>query len=105
MNYSYLNLVSLILGFIAWMLPIVNLIKYNNHEHKNWMIFSIASVGACASSLCFQIIYNSHLVKTEDWSALLDTSGNMAWVCTFLLMVTIALNIVTIVVYRKKGRV
>ncbi|MFS0824354.1 hypothetical protein [Bacillus sp. 1P02SD] len=97
---SLLNLGSLILGLIAWILPIISLILYKNHGHRNWFTFSVISLSACAISLCFQIFYNHHLVKIEDWSALLDTTGAVAFVSAVLLIVTVVLNGITLILYR-----
>ncbi len=99
---GWLNLGSLVLGLIAWILPIVNLVQHNKAGHRNWVAFSIASVSACAISLCMQIFYTDHLVKISDWSALMDTSSAVALVGTLLLVVTIILNVITLVVYHGK---
>lgn len=95
-----LNLGSLVLGLIAWILPVVNLMRYEKHDHRNWVTLSIMSVSACAIALCFQIIYSYHLVKIEDWSALMDTTGAVAFAAAVLLIVTIILNAITLIVYR-----
>ena len=95
----WLNLGSLVLGLIAWVLPVVNLVQHKKADHRNWVAFSVASVSACAISLCMQIFYTDHLVKIEDWSALMDTSHAVALVATLLLVVTIILNAITLVVY------
>jgi cytochrome c oxidase subunit 4 len=100
---GWLNLGSLLLGLIAWILPVVNLVQHNKADHRNWVAFSVASVSACAISLCMQIFYTDHLVKIEDWSALMDTSSAVALVATVLLAVTIILNAITLVVYSRKS--
>jgi len=100
--FGLLNLSSLMLGLIALMLPVVNLIRYEKYSHSNWVAFSIMSISACAISLCFQIFYNYHLVKIADWSALMDTTGAMALVAGVLLIVTIILNAITLIVYRER---
>ncbi len=97
-----LNLGSLLLGLIAWILPVVNLMRYKKHDHKNWVVLSIMSISACAISLCFQIFYNNHLVKIEDWSALMDTTDAVVFVSSVLLIVTILLNGITLFVYRDR---
>lgn len=97
-----LNLGSLVLGIIAWIFPLVNLMRHEKHDHRNWVAFSIISISACSISLCFQIIYNNHLVKIGDWSALMDTTGAVAFVSTALLIVTIILNVITLIVYRDR---
>jgi hypothetical protein len=83
-------------NIIAWILPIINLL----HVHRNWVTLSIMSISACAISLYFQIFYGYILVKVEDWSALMDTQGAVAFVSAVLLIVTIILNTITLVVYR-----
>ena len=98
--FGLLNLGSLIFGLIAWVLPIINLVQRGKDRHGNWAAFSVASVSACAVSLCMQIFYGNHLVKIEDWSALADTSSAVVRVSTLLLVVTMILNVVTLVVHR-----
>ena len=98
-----LNLGSLVLGLIAWILPVVNLMRYEKHNHRNWIALAMMSISACAISLCFQIFYNLHLVNIEDWSALMDTTGAVAFVAAVLLIVTIILNGITLIVYRDKA--
>ncbi|MET3728059.1 cytochrome c oxidase subunit 4 [Fictibacillus halophilus] len=94
-----LNVGSLVLGLIAWILPVVNLLRKKN---KSWMMLSTISICACAISLCFQIFYTYHKVLIEDWSALMDTMYATASVSAALLIVTIVLNVVTLIVYRDK---
>ncbi|MFD1737141.1 hypothetical protein ACFSCX_11315 [Bacillus salitolerans] len=100
-----LNLGSLALGLIAWILPVVNLLHDKKQDHRYWGTLSIISMSACAMSLCFQIFYNYHLVKIEDWSALMDTTGAVAFVAAILLIVTILLNAITMIIYRDRRRV
>ena len=89
---SWLNIGSLAFGLIAWILPIVSLTQRNRTDRGNRAVLSAASAGACAASLCMQIFYTDHLVKIEDWSALMDTSREVALVSALLLAVTIILN-------------
>ena len=60
---GWLNLGSLLLGLIAWILPVVNLVQHNKADHRNWVAFSVASVSACAISLCMQIFYTRSFGK------------------------------------------
>ncbi len=99
---GYLNLVSLVLGLIAWILPVVNLMRYQKQGHKNWTILAFISISCSAFSLLFQIFYNRHMVKMEDWSALMDVTGAVAVVSSLLLIVTIILNVITVIVYRDR---
>lgn len=96
---SLLNLGSLVLGLIAWILPVISLVQPSNVDHWRWPVFSAASVSACAVSLWMQILYSNHLVKIEDWSALMDTSSAVASVTALLLVVTIMLNAIALLVY------
>lgn len=97
-----LNLGSLVLGLIAWLLPVVNLMQSKKQNNLNWVVLSMMSLLACAISLSFQIIYNNHLVNIEDWSALMDTSDAVTSAASTLLIVTILLNAITLLVYRRR---
>ncbi len=87
-----LNLWSLILGLIAWILPVIILVRPGKIGAKACALLCAGSLSACAISLCMQIFYSDYLVKIEDWSALLDTSEAVARVSLLLLIVTIILN-------------
>ena len=100
MAYGLLNIGSLLFGLIAWALPAVSIIKSGKVDHSR-AIFSAASFCACAIALCMQIIYSNHLVNIGDWSALMDTWTFVTNVSIILLAVTIALNTITLFVYRK----
>lgn len=99
---AWLNFGSLILGLIAWALPVVNLMRQKTARHGNRAVFPVLSVGACAVSLCMQIFYTNHLVRIEDWSALLDTSRASALAAAALLLVTIILNAVAMAAHKGK---
>jgi len=100
--YSWLNLASLLLGLIAWILPMINLTTEKKQENKNWLVLSIISISACSTSLCFQIFYTYHKVTVEDWGALEDTMYAVAYASAVLLIVTIILNLITLNVYWRK---
>ena len=99
---SLLNNGSLVLGLIAWILPIINIIKYKNHNNKNCITLSVISMSACSISICFQIFYNNHLVNIMDWGALMDTISFGAFLASVLLVVTIILNVITIFIYNHR---
>jgi cytochrome c oxidase subunit 4 len=98
-----LNFGSFVLGLIAWILPVVNLMQYRKHNHRNWVALSIMSFSACSISLCFQIFEINQRVKVEDWSALMDTMSALAFVSAVLLIITIILNVITLIVYRDRA--
>ncbi|WP_353957849.1 hypothetical protein [Lysinibacillus sp. G4S2] len=52
----------------------------------------------------FPVILQDHLVKIEDWTALMDTSGSAVDAVTILLIGTILLNTLTIIVHRIKKK-
>ena len=99
---SWLNVGSLVLGLIAWIPPVVSLMRYKQGGKRNWVTFSVISVSACAISLYFQIVYNHHLVTINDWSALMDTTGALVKVGAVLLVITIVLNVAMLIVYRDR---
>ncbi|MCF2649985.1 hypothetical protein [Niallia circulans] len=98
-----LNIGSLVLGLIAWILPAANLMRNNRENQGNRLIIGLVSMSACVISLLFQIIYNYHLVKIEDWSALMDTTRGVMVAATVLILVTIILNAINLTVYRKRS--
>jgi cytochrome c oxidase subunit 4 len=98
---AWFNVGSLILGLSAWILPIINLIKQNKAEHRNWIILLLISMSSCAISVLFQIVYQNHLTKIEDWSAIMDTIWAVMFVSTVLIVTTIILNLITIIKYSK----
>lgn len=97
-----LNLGSFVLGLVAWILPVVSLMQYKQSDNKRWVILSMVSISACAVSLSFQLYYNYHLVQIEDWSALMDTMWAVVFAATVLLIVTMILNALNFIMYRKK---
>lgn len=99
-----MNVGSFVLGLIAWILPVINLAQHNKISSKRYAAFTVTSFSSCAAALCLQLFYMDHLVKTEDWSALLDTSHPTALVPTLLLVVTIVLNISALLVHFGKKR-
>ena len=98
---TWFNVGSLVLGLVAWVLPIINLAKYNKAKNKNWIVLLFASMSACTISVLFQIVYQKHLVQIEDWSAIMDTIWGVLFVSTLLIAVTITLNLIAIVKYHK----
>ncbi|ASF38975.1 hypothetical protein CEH05_07560 [Halobacillus halophilus] len=99
---GWLNIGSLVLGLVAWIIPIVNLALGKKQMNKKWIALTIISFSACAIAICLQIFYNLHLVNIEDWSALLEMHG-VAVISTVLVIVTILLNTSTLFLYRDRG--
>ena len=97
---SFLMLGSLVLGLIAWILPIMNIGKYKNK--KNWAMYSIGSISACAIAISFQVIYSNHIVQIGDLSTLMDTSGTSTSLSLILLISTLVLNGINLAMNYKK---
>ncbi|MCA0985669.1 hypothetical protein [Guptibacillus algicola] len=95
-DYGWLNIGSLVLGLIAWVLPIVTLAREDKLKYKKWVVMSISSFSACGFSLCFQIFYTNHKVVVEDFGALTDTMYAVALASAVLIIVTIVLNVVAL---------
>ncbi|WP_159881832.1 hypothetical protein [Paenibacillus puerhi] len=80
---AWLNLGSLVLGAVAWILPAINISRYYKRS-RDWVTLSMVSI--CS-------FYER--VKAEDWSALMDTVSVIASVPAILLIGTILLNVIT----------
>ncbi|MBP2239642.1 cytochrome c oxidase subunit 4 [Cytobacillus eiseniae] len=98
---GWLNLGSLVLGVSAWVLPAINIFRYEK-QSKNWITLTIMSVSFCTISLFFQIWSFYERVKIEDWSALMDTVSIIVSIPAVLLIGTILLNAITFFVYRNR---
>lgn len=96
--YSWLNLASVLFGIIALVLPIFNL----TINYKKVITFSVLSMIFCIISIWFQIVYNHYLVKVEDWTGLMDTTGTLVWGSAILALATIVLNSLSLIIDRKK---
>ena len=87
-----LNLGSIVLGLIAWGVPVWYLSgRTKGRSRSGWPY--LVSLGCCGVSLWFQILYGSHLAEIEDVSAWLDTADAVAKVAGFLLITTFGLNL------------
>ncbi|HLR69701.1 MAG TPA: hypothetical protein VK105_21645 [Virgibacillus sp.] len=93
-----LNLGSLLLGIIAWVVPFLAM----KHPSKKCFNFIIFSFSACIASLCLQLFEINNRVQLEDWSALMDTIGTLIWVAVILAVITIILNIIAVVICTQK---
>ena len=96
---SFLMLGSLILGLVSWILPVLSITRNN----KNWATYSIISLSLCSIALVFQILYSNYMVKIEDIVALLDTSATSALLSVILLVITLTLNIISLIYNKIKG--
>ncbi|USB31679.1 hypothetical protein [Paenibacillus sp. YPG26] len=99
-----LNVISLVLGFIAWILPIISLIRVQELSTSRWAVYLMISLCSCAVSLLAQIYQYYFMVRNEDISALIDTNGVAAFAATVLVIVTFILNVTNLIMYRHRTR-
>ena len=91
------NLASIILGLIAWALPIAYLFVGKRRD-----LFCGGSFAVCALSLLFQLREVMHRTNIRDFSAIMDTINAVNFCVAVLLAVTLALNLITLA-RRQKG--
>lgn len=104
MDYGLLNIGSVILGLIAVVLPVINLMRYNTSDNQYWFVFTLISIISCMVSLFMQIFYVNHLVNIKDWTAIMDTLNVVAFASALLLVAIIVLNGVTCFAYIRKRK-
>lgn len=100
---SFLMIGSLILGLIAWILPCMNIGRHETNYNKNWAIYSIVSISACAIAISLQVIYSNYIVQIGDWTSLMDTSGTSTLLSIILLIGTLILNGISLGIYSAKN--
>lgn len=98
---AYFNLGSILLGLIAWTIPIVVIKPDHKIKIKN-TFFSLFSFSACIGALCLQIFEMSYRVKVQDWSALMDTCGVLIRVVILFVVITVILNVIALKVFYEK---
>lgn len=92
MGYGWLNVASLLLGLVSWLLPVLILLQSTQKSRRNQGWFSFVSLSACSVSLWMQIVYQNHLVEKGDLAAVMDTIGTLVKVSAVLVAVTLLLN-------------
>ena len=82
---GWMNLASLALGLLAWMLPVAAMIRTAARPRA-------LHPALPAAALYLQLRYHAHLSRIEDVGAFLDTAQAAAFASAVLLCVTLALN-------------
>lgn len=91
MDSMFYNLGSILLGLIAWLLPLVYLAA-----GKRRGLFCGSSFALCALSLYLQLREVLHRAGIGDFSAIEDTIGAVVFAATVLLITTAVLNALTL---------
>lgn len=104
MGMAWLNLGSMILGLLAWILPLLVITKFDKIKsvHGTYMLYG--SLVSAILTLLFVITYRQYLISIEDWSALMDTNGSFQLASVVMVVVTIALNGVALASKIKKAQ-
>lgn len=89
---AFLNITSLILGLIAWVIPFALLCR----RQRAVPAATLASGTACAAALLLQLGEIAHRVAISDYSAIADTIGAIVFAAAVLVAVTIVLNLAAI---------
>lgn len=93
--YAILNIGSLLLGMLAWILPVIAIVR-----RKYGILLSSVSFSLCSISLMLQLLYTQYLVSIRDWSAIEDTHYAVVRAGAILLIVAGALNAAAILAER-----
>lgn len=99
MDYSWLNIGSLILGISALVLPVLVMVRRVKGTKAGVWVWM--SMGLCLLAIIFQMIYGNHLVEIEDWSALMDTSETTLFLAAKLALFTALLDMAAFLTARK----
>lgn len=98
------NLISIILGCMALLLPLAILALCNKINCPKYAALTTISFMSCAFSICAQLFSTGYLVKANDWPALIDTSHETALTSVWLVSITSVVNVaVSLVYFRKRG--
>lgn len=84
---GWMNLASLALGLLAWMLPVAAMIRTAARPRALHPALPLVCVSfaACAAALYLQLRYHAHLSRIEDVGAFLDTAQAAAFASAVLL--------------------
>ena len=102
---GWMNLASLALGLLAWMLPVAAMIRTAARPRALHPALPLVCVSfaACAAALYLQLRYHAHLSRIEDVGAFLDTAQAAAFASAVLLCVTLALNALALCAAARKN--
>lgn len=85
------NLSALALGFAAWIMGFVPIFA---KRHRPWLM--LTSFTCMGSAMVIEYFELRHRIETGDLSAVMDIYPTMAWVTLVLLVVTVGLNVISL---------
>lgn len=101
---SFLEVGSLVLGVMAWILAGAKIVKCRNGKSANSDIISITSLSACAVSVLFQLHVVKYFVESEEMISIMDTIHMSVLASTVIIGVTVILNITAIVMRKNRTK-
>ena len=96
LDYTLLNLGSLVCGLAGWIVPCLGLWKGRLSKPGRQGMASAISLSLCGLALWMQLWYQQHLADIQDWSAIMDTAGGVTKISAFLLLSTVLLNLIVL---------
>lgn len=93
---SVYNIWSLVLGLLAWIIPLLAIGK-----KYRFALCCIGSLSCCVISLLLQLLEVKRRVVLSDWSALMDTMNAVVLAAVVMICGVIAMNLVSLFGFRK----
>lgn len=90
------NIGSLILGLVAWAIPLFAIGK-----KYRFALCCIGSLSCCVVSLLLQLLEVKRRVLLSDWSALMDTMNAVVLAAVVMICGVIVMNLVSLFGSRK----
>lgn len=91
---KYLNMGSLVFGFLSVVLPIYGMLRNPKRGHPYFKREQLRfmSLASCILAIYFQLGYDNRLVANRDWVSLADTTDGTMWVVGLLIAIVLVLN-------------
>ncbi len=101
----YLFLISLFLGMVSWILPIIAIKFLKRKNYKMVRNFSIVSLGLTTLAISIQYLYIDYLVYKDNLSALYDTNSALLFCITVLITITFLLNFINMLFVKINNKI
>ena len=90
------NLISLLLGFTAWTLPMLTIVLENRGRLKNRRIFFILSPCACGASFCLEFLALNAIAAGPFAESIGDTIYAMTRISVITAVGTLLANLIAL---------